>query len=188
MPALLEAWARVTTSPPATAEDWHLVIAGWDQDGHESALKAQVERLALGRSVHFVGPLFYDAKDTAYRHADAFILPSKSEGLPTVVLEAWAYDLPVLMTPQCNLPEGFTAGAAVRIETNADSIAAGLRQFFQMSDPDRRHMAANGRALVATKFAWSAIAAETFAVCEWLRGTGPKPKSVMTDFSETGEK
>ena len=40
-----------------------------------------------------------------------------------VLLEAWAFGKPVLMTPQCNLPEGFEAGAAVRIEPDEESIA-----------------------------------------------------------------
>jgi poly(glycerol-phosphate) alpha-glucosyltransferase len=49
-----------------------------------------------------------------------------------VVLEAWAYGKPVLMTPECNLPEGFAANAAIRIETSVESIAAGLRQLFEL--------------------------------------------------------
>ena len=98
-----------------------------------------------------------------------------------MVLEAWSYELPVLMTPQCNLPEGFAAGAAVRMETNADSIAAALRQFFHLNEADRKKTVANGRTLVAAQFAWSAIAAETLAVCRWILGTAPQPASVIND-------
>lgn len=181
LPALIEAWRQVMKSDRAAAEGWHLVIAGWGQDGHELTLKSQVERLSLGQTIHFVGPLFDAAKDTAFRNADAFVLPSKSEGLPTVILEAWAYELPVLMTPQCNIPEGFTARAAVRIETNADSIADGLRQLFRMSEAKRKEMGANGRTLVATKFSWSSIGRETLMVCKWILGSAPKPASVIDD-------
>jgi poly(glycerol-phosphate) alpha-glucosyltransferase len=157
------------------------VIAGWDQDGHESTLKSTVKRLASGQTIHFVGPLFDAAKDAAFRNCDAFVLPSKSEGLPTVVLEAWAYGLPVLMTPQCNLPEGFAARAAVRVEPNPDSIAEGLRKLFLMSDAERKEMSVNGRMLVASKFSWPAIAQETLAVCKWILGTAPKPASILDD-------
>jgi poly(glycerol-phosphate) alpha-glucosyltransferase len=181
LPALIEAWGKVVKFPRCGAEGWHLVIAGWDQNGHELVLKSQVEKLALGQKVHFVGPLFDAAKDAAFRHSDAFVLPSKSEGLPTVVLEAWAYKLPVLMTPQCNLPEGFAAQAALRIETNADSVAEGLHQIFAMSDSDQKKMAANGWNLVATKFSWSSIGNETLAVCNWLLGVAPKPASVIVE-------
>ena len=51
LPALIEAWGRVTSSDPS-AENWHLVIAGWDQEGHEAELKARVEKLSWGRTVH----------------------------------------------------------------------------------------------------------------------------------------
>ena len=81
-------------------------------------------------SVLFLGPQFGGEKAACYRNCDAFILPSFSEGLPMVVLEAWAYGKPVLMTPECNLPEGFAANAAIRMEPSAESIALGLRELF----------------------------------------------------------
>ncbi len=144
-------------------------------------LKSQVDRMASGQTTHFVGPLFDAAKDAAFRNSDAFVLPSKSEGLPTVVLEAWAYELPVVMTPQCNIPEGFSARAALRVEANAASIAEGLRQLFRMSAAERKEMATNGKALVAGKFSWSAIGREALAVCQWVVGAAPKPGSVIDD-------
>ena len=36
------------------------------------------------------------------------------------ILEAWAYELPVVMTDYCNLPEGFSADAAIHIDTEVD--------------------------------------------------------------------
>jgi len=69
----------------------------------------------------------------------------------------------------------------VRVETRADAIAAGLGQLFQMSEADRRQMAVKGRNLVATRFAWYTVAAQTLAVCEWLLGLKPKPACVLHD-------
>ena len=82
--------------------------------------------------VIFTGPVFGEAKDALLRSADAFILPSFSEGLPMAVLEAWAYGLPVLMTDHCNLPEGFAANAALRIGTDVESIAEGMRELMSL--------------------------------------------------------
>lgn len=129
-------------------------------------------------SVHFLGPLFGEAKAAAYRDSAAFVLPSLSEGLPMVVLEAWAYSVPVLMTDECNLPEGFAAGAALRIGAAAETITPGLRQLMEMNDTDRIAFGARGRALVAQKFLWPQIGAEMRRVCEWAVGGGALPDSV----------
>jgi len=178
LPVLLTAWARLHRQWPKLAHDWHLVIAGWDQYGHESELKSQAESLGLGKATLFPGPLFGPAKHAAFCHTDAFIIPSTSEGMPTAVLEAWAYNLPVLMTPQCNLPDGFSHQAALKIETHPESIAQGLRELLTMSQDSRKAMANRGRALVETKFSWPEIARQVHAVYEWILGRRPRPESV----------
>ena len=61
------------------------------------------------------------------------------------VLEAWACAKPVLMTPECNLPEGFSADAALRVGPGPKEIAEGLKTIIEMSDNDRRAMGARGR-------------------------------------------
>jgi len=53
------------------------------------------EDCGIQDSVVFLGPQFGENKSACYRNCDAFILPSFSEGLPMVVLEAWAYGKPV---------------------------------------------------------------------------------------------
>ena len=202
---LIRAWAEVQRDCPA-AREWVLAIAGWDQGGYEQALKVQCSEVGLtfeppspprpGRgqgevsnspfslsafqpfSVLFLGPQFGEAKAACYTNCDAFILPSLSEGLPMVVLEAWAYAKPVLMTEECNLPEGFAAHAALRIGTDAPGIAAGLRTLVEMKDAERVTMGARGRELVAKKFSWPVIAAEMQRVCEWALNGGAVPESV----------
>jgi glycosyltransferase involved in cell wall biosynthesis len=96
-----------------------------------------------------------------------------------VILEAWAYGKPVLMTPECNLPEGFSAEAALRIETNAESIADGLGRLFEMSPTDRIAMGTRGLDLVKDRFVWSKIAPQMKSVYEWMLGGGPNPPSLF---------
>ncbi len=98
-----------------------------------------------------------------------------------VALEAWAHSKPVVMTPQCNLPEGFAAGAALRIDPNPESLADGLSEFLRMTELERVTMGSRGRALAADRFAWPKIAAQTKEVCEWMLGEGPQP-ACMADF------
>ena len=134
--------------------------------------------LRIEATVIFPGPLFGADKKAAFHHCEGFILPSLSEGLPVVLLEAWAEGKPVLMTSQCNLPEGFEAGAALRVEPEEASIFEGLTRFLGMDDATRRNMGAKGRALVQQRFSWPVIAAEMAAVYRWLAARGPKPASI----------
>jgi poly(glycerol-phosphate) alpha-glucosyltransferase len=129
-------------------------------------------------SVLFLGPQFGDAKSACYANCDAFILPSFSEGVPMVVLEAWAHSKPVVMTPECNLPEGFTTNAAFRIETNIESIVRGLEQLLRSPFSNLCSLGANGRRLVSQQFAWPRIAKQMASVYAWLLGQGPKPDCV----------
>ena len=180
LPCLLSAWAVVHRAG-GLANPWHLVIAGWDQGGHEAELKTQAYRLGIQSCVHFIGPQFEAAKYASYRRADAFILPSFSEGLPMVVLEAWACSLPVLMTPRCNLPEGFEAQAALRIDLEPECIAQGLATLFAMPDHERTALGKRGRALVEQRFNWFNIARQMLSVYRWVLGRGDQPNCVLMD-------
>jgi glycosyltransferase involved in cell wall biosynthesis len=171
---LIRAWNGTFNSQGAS-DSWVLAIAGWDEGGYENALK----RIVAVPSVVFLGPRFGVGKIDCYRACDAFILPSLSEGLPITVLEAWAYAKPVLMTPECNLSEGFSADAALRIGTNPEEIAAGLKEMIEMSDDDRRAMGNHGRKLVETKFSWPRIGEQMRSVYEWMLSGGPLPDVIL---------
>jgi glycosyltransferase involved in cell wall biosynthesis len=176
---LLRAWKDVRSA--TDARDWMLVIAGWDQDRHKSELERIAQAQGIGDSLRFVGPQFDDEKAASFAGADAFVLPSLSEGLPVAVLEAWSYGLPVLMTGACNLPEGFAAAAALPIGTDRAGIAAGLRRLFAMSDAERRNMGTRGRALVRERFTWASVGERMTTVYQWVLGGGPPPSCVLTD-------
>ena len=178
---LLRAWAAVRKADGGkwVAEEWILAIAGWDQGRHLEELRMLSVECGVQDSVRFLGPKFGEAKAACYRECDAFILPSLSEGMPMVVLEAWAYGKPVLMTPECNLPEGFMANAAIRIEASAESIAEGLQELFCTPHSLLHAMGNNGRTLAASRFAWPKIAIEMKSVYEWMLGGGPKPDCVI---------
>ena len=124
--------------------------------------------------VVFFGPVFGDEKDSLLRSADAFILPSFSEGLPMSVLEAWAYGLPVVMTPECNLPEGFVCQAALEIRNAkmGNEKWDGLRALIEMTDQERAAMGMRGRRLVEERFTWPKIAAQMKALYEDVLNAG----------------
>jgi glycosyltransferase involved in cell wall biosynthesis len=195
---LLRAWAEIQNpkSKIQNSSQWQLVIAGWDQGGHEGELKALCGELGLrvfsgldaadlrlnsykvktpppeseAADVVFWGPAFGEEKEALLRSAEAFVLPSLSEGLPMSVLEAWAYGLPVVMTPECNLPEGFACHAALQIRNGEMGNAKwkGLRTLIEMTDADRIEMGLRGRRLVEKKFTWPKVAAQMRGLYEEL--------------------
>lgn len=175
---LFAAWDAVRDAREADA--WHLAVVGWDDGGHDAELQRTVDRLGLGDTVHLLGPMFDADKAAAFAHADAFVLPSFSEGLPMAVLEAWSYRLPVLMTPACNLPDGFAREAALRIDPDADAIAEGLRRLSATSPDARAAMGRRGRALVEDRFTWDRVARQMRGVYAWLLDRAPRPDCVRT--------
>lgn len=178
---LIEGIAIIKGNTPSLLEGWQVKIAGWNQLGHQEYLKNLAHQLNVTDIVQFIGPVFGEHKDKLLSEADAFILPSYSEGLPMSVLEAWAYKLPVLMTDYCNLPEGFKAGVALRIEPDGKSIADGLSKILCLEPSTAKEMGERAYSLVMDKFTWARIAERTMEVYRGLIDGGEKPGFVYTD-------
>lgn len=84
---LLEAWSLIEKDIP----DWKLKIVGSGED--EAALKKQKHDLKL-KNVDFI-PHTSDV-GSHYSFASAYVLSSRYEGFPMVLLEAEAYGLPII--------------------------------------------------------------------------------------------
>lgn len=175
---LLEAWARIVKDDFPKSRNWHLVIAGWDQNNYREKLEHIVEKNDHLKRIHFVGPLMGEDKIASLNHSDAFILPSFSEGLPMSVLEAWSHGLPVLMTAECNLPEGFLENAALKIAAEPNDIARGIHELIQGNLNEIISMGENGRKLAETQFSWLKVSKDMLSVYEWLVHNGPQPNTV----------
>lgn len=174
---LINAWA-FSKQQNGNFKDWKLAIFGWDQLNHENELKQLIIQRNLTEEVRLFGAVFGDTKEAALKSASAFVLPSFGEGFPISVLEAWAYSLPVVMTKQCNIPEGFSARAAIQIEPYIESITQGLKSFFSLPIESQKNMGQNGRTLLEGNFNWSNITSELINVYKWLLGKSDKPDCV----------
>ncbi|MFT4224758.1 glycosyltransferase [Dysgonomonas sp.] len=158
---MLEGVGRLKTKNSFFFDEWDIHIAGWDQNGHLAELEKLCDKYRLTSDIKFLGPIFGDEKEKELTNADAFILPSLSEGLPMSVLEAWAYKLPVVMTEYCNLPEGFEAKAAIKVDVNPHSISQGLEKLYLLTNAERFEIGENGYSLVCEKFTWQFVVGET---------------------------
>ncbi|MGY4289539.1 glycosyltransferase involved in cell wall biosynthesis [Bradyrhizobium sp. LM2.7] len=98
-------------------------------DGEETAsLKAQVERLGLGRAIRFIGHV-----KTRYGFSKGrlLVVPSRGDSMPYVVIEAGAAGIPMSAAYVGGIPEIFGAEspalfAASNAEAMAEAIAAAL--------------------------------------------------------------
>lgn len=75
----------------------------------EQELKALAEKLRLGENIEFLG--YRENVFRVLKDIDVFVLPSRSEGCPIVVLEAMAMGLPVVATRVGGTPELLVEGS-----------------------------------------------------------------------------
>lgn len=165
---LIEAWAGALSITPELSHTWQIQIVGWDDGGHESALRNKINRLGLSESIIFRGSLYGDAKERALREASAFILPSHGEGLPISVLEAASYGLPVMITSSCNLPELLDGGAGYQIQADPIALARDLSSILNMDYRRLSKAGIKGREIVGRSFSWSSSVDQYLLLYEWL--------------------
>ena len=141
-------------------QHFHLVIAGPSQ-GREAAYAASLPRLAqalgVGERVHFPGRVAGADKWRLYRDAHAFCLPTFSEGMPLVTLEAAACGTPVLTTPASGVLPEWEAHGGLLFAPQVDATAAALRQSASWTPTERQERAAALRRLVEREYAWQAV-------------------------------
>lgn len=131
----------------AQGRDFRLVLVGAGPD--EADLKAAVAAHGLGERVEFTGPLNQAQVRARYADADAFALPSFSEGVPVVLMEAMASGVPCVTTRITGIPELIHDGEHGLLVTPSDTaqLAGALARL--MDDPQlRARIAAAGRAKV----------------------------------------
>ena len=119
-PNLIRAFAKVRAGRPA-----RLVILG---DGPERPrLEALIEELGVGDDVDLYG--YTDNPYAFFSKATAFVLSSRWEGLPTVLIEALSCGTPVVATDCPNGPREILAGGRyghLLPMADEDALAAGL--------------------------------------------------------------
>ena len=82
------------------------------------------------------------------------------------------------MTSECNIEKGFEVGAAFKIEPTVVSIENGLGTLMNLSEEMLVEAGEAGRSLVENEFTWEKVAAETYAVYEWILKGGQVPECV----------
>jgi glycosyltransferase involved in cell wall biosynthesis len=156
---LLEAFQRVKQESPPI----HLVMAGPSERQGMQHTKKRVEALGLGRDVTFTGLIDGADKLAAFADADAFLLPSRSEGLSIALLEALCCGLPVLVTDRVGLHEFvLETGAGVVVPVSVAGIQDGLKKI--LCDETRASMHDAASARIRDEFSWDRIAKDLLTI------------------------
>lgn len=154
-----------------------LTIAGWGDPADVAAFEDELA--SAPESIRFIGPCFGAAKAEELSRARFLILPSLSEGLPMAILEAWAAGAPTLMTTECNLPEGFAAGAAIDCGMTREAIRASLKQAMTMPAVNWLAMAQAAQKLAGSTFSAPLIAQRwAKAYADLINGRHPVAKEM----------
>ena len=129
-------------------------------DGPERpALEQQIARLNLGGNFILAG--FRIDVDAFLPHADVVVLPSYTEGLPNVALEASAAAVPVIATAVGGCPEVVEDGVTGYLVPPGDPQSIADRILRMLSDEARRvEMGQRGRQKIQREFTFAAQAAE----------------------------
>jgi glycosyltransferase involved in cell wall biosynthesis len=131
----------------ASLPDARLALAGAGED--EAKLRAQARHLRLEERVHFRGQVGHDVLPTLMAAADVMVLPSASEGLANVWLEALACGTPIVVPDIGGAREVVQSSTAGRlVERSSAAIAAALRDILN-APPAPVDVAAH-----AARFSW----------------------------------
>jgi glycosyltransferase involved in cell wall biosynthesis len=159
---LVEAAAVVCRADPAAG----FVVFG------EGALRPELERQAarLGLAGRFVLPGFRTDLDSLVPAADIVALPSFTEGLPNVALEAGAAGIPVVATAVGGTPEVVADGVTGFLVPPGDPAALAAKLGELLRDPRlRRTMGEAGRRRMRERFTFAAQAAAYLKLFATLR-------------------
>ena len=152
VPVLIVAAKQVIEADPGA----RFVVFG--EGTMQPALQRQIDDADLNGL--FVLPGFRSDLDQLMPCADLFVLPSFTEGLPNVVLEASAAGVPVVATAVGGTPEVVADGKTGLLVPPGDPLRLAQAIVSLLLDPEKRRRMGNaGREYVRSRFTFEAQAA-----------------------------
>ena len=131
--------------------DVHLRMVGDGPD--RGSLEQLCRQNALNQMVTFEGAVNQDRVRELYREADIFTLASFAEGIPIVLMEAMAMEIPCVTTFITGIPELIRSGTdgVLVAPSDVDELADAIESLV-VDSALRRRLGAAGRARVLDKY------------------------------------
>ena len=129
-----------------------LVIVGND-DGYLVQLKQLISILKMNDRILLTGPFYGKDKHQAYADANVFVLPSRYETFPNVVLEAYAYSKPVVASSVESIPDIVLHGKTGLLYRVGNTQELAKMILYMLTNPEEAEgMGHRARKLVEEKF------------------------------------
>lgn len=138
-------------------EKLRLLIAGTgDTLAYEVDLKEMARQSRAAARIEFLGPVYGDRKWELIQNAWALVVPSYSEVVGMVNLEAAALNVPTVTTYETGI-ERWSDGGGLQIHPTEDQLAGALKQVCSWSDEERRDRGKTMRKHVEVYYSWRVI-------------------------------
>lgn len=124
----------------------------------DGPLLAGMQQEGVPPNVELLGRVDDERLFQLYSECDAFLLPTRFEGMPTVVLEAMARCRPIIVSDVGATAELVDATNGYLIRSgDADALYAAVRSFVAAPEHERQHMAQASRVRCADRFSWPEV-------------------------------
>lgn len=165
----LEAFIQIATRYP----DFDWVFAGPD-GGMQASLEARATQAGIRNRVQFAGLVRGAEKSKLLNYAELLVIPSRSEAMSIVALEAGICGTPVVLTDQCGFDEIEKIGGGKVVPVDAAQIAQALDQLLSQRET-LGEMGQNLQKFCRERFTWNVRAREYLEQIRQAvsRSTGP---------------
>lgn len=110
-------------------------------------------------NVNFIGFADDDKLMQLYRDNDLFVFPTRFEGMPTVVLEAMAAAMPIIVSETGATGELVSSDNGYLIEkNNVRALKWAIQRFYQLKPEERMEMSDSSYKKVTERFTWERVA------------------------------
>lgn len=172
---LVYAWDKIRD------ENWQIIIAGPDENGHRSEIENLINKLKLGQFFKFTGNLDNTQKWQYYANADLFVLPSFSENFGIVIAEALVTGTPVITTKATPWESIATHDCGWWIEVGALPLEKTLREAIKTPSDVLLQKGKNGSNLMKERYNWQRTAEDMHLLYDWILNKAERPSFVFTD-------
>jgi len=170
---LVRAWAELEPQNP----NWRLRIIGPAEGNYDLELRALAATLGLSR-VSIEPALYGEAKLSAYRDADIFVLPTLNENFGVTVAESLAAGTPVISTKGAPWSGLEANHCGWWIDHGVQPLGRALAKAVVLNRQELKAMGARGRGWMERDFAWKRVGQAMAELYMWLQTGTSRPTFV----------